>query len=56
MENIRMDKKPANNMGLTQEEMLKLECYKTLMPFSRDINGIRRQVEDLIKWLKESKD
>jgi hypothetical protein len=45
-----------NALGLTKDEALKLKCYETLLPFSRDINGVRRQVEDLIAWLKEKND
>jgi hypothetical protein len=45
-----------NALGLTKDEALKLKCYETLLPFSKDINGVRRQVEDLIAWLKKKND
>ena len=46
--------KPTNTLGLSEEQALKFECYKTILPYSRDINGIRKQVEDLIAWLKNA--
>jgi hypothetical protein len=46
----------TNALGLTKEEALKLKCYELLLSYSKDINGVRRQVEDLITWLKQKRE